>query len=87
MTDHAADRWDERTPPHSVSPETAWKRGQRIISLTRTTTIIADECRLHHPTRSLLLREGFRIATVLSESEFDEDAQEAVDAILGDPNQ
>lgn len=76
VTAHAAQRWDERTPAAAVAPETAWRHGQRIRAAERPTGM--DECRLHHPTRTLLLRQGLRIVTVLSSAEYTEDMQRAI---------
>lgn len=33
MTDHAADRWDERMPPHSVAPETAFEQALDVSEI------------------------------------------------------
>lgn len=76
VTDHADTRWDERTGADSVAPETAWRHGQRIRAAERPTG--TDECRLHHPTRTLLLRQGHRIVTVLSATELPEDVQRTI---------
>ena len=66
-TAHALDRWDERTNPGSVSPETAWAHSQRHDGATAACGV--PEVRLHPPTGALLLRDGFRIVTVLTEDE------------------
>lgn len=76
VTGHAAERWDERTPADSVAPEAAWRHGQRIRAAERPTR--SDECRLHHPTRTLLLRQGSRIVTVLLSAECTQDVQRAI---------
>lgn len=34
ITDHAAEKWDERTPPSAVSPEWAWLHSKRVKYLT-----------------------------------------------------
>ena len=33
LTTHAQGRWDERTPPDSVSPEVAWDEGTDVANL------------------------------------------------------
>lgn len=76
VTGHAAERWDERTPADAVAPETAWRHSQRERSVERR--FGADECRLHHPTRTLLLRVGNSIVTVLSPAEIPEDVLQAL---------
>lgn len=63
VTEHAANRWDERTDSASVAPETAWCHGQRVRSAERPTG--TDEVRYHAATGTLLLRCGRCIATVL----------------------
>jgi hypothetical protein len=80
VTDHAATRWDERTAPDSVSPETAWQAGQRVTGPEIPTG--TDECRVHQTTRTVLLRCNGRIVTVLSERELDEDVQRDVAPLL-----
>jgi len=80
VTDHAAARWDQRTSPDSVAPETAWKAGQRVSGPEIPTG--TDECRVHQATRTVLLRAGGSIVTVLSERELDEDVQRDVAPLL-----
>lgn len=71
VTEHAAQRWDERTPADSVAPETAWKQAEpddvldsSIAAYIETHSECA-EARYHSPTGTALLRVGFRIVTVL----------------------
>ena len=80
VTEHAADQWDARTDPDSVAPETAWAHSQRVVGAERPTR--TDECRLHRPTRTLLLRNGYAVVTVLSESEFDPPVERVVEPLL-----
>lgn len=80
VSDHAASRWDERTEPGSVSPESAWKQAQHVSGPEVPTG--TDECRVHHPTRTVLLRTSGSIVTVLSERELQEDVQRHVDPVL-----
>jgi hypothetical protein len=35
MTHHVHERWFERTPDHSVSPETAWEDGEELPAWVR----------------------------------------------------
>jgi len=63
VSKHAADRWDERTPPDSVAPETAWRCSERRADLTLDTGL--DEVRLHRETHVLLGRNGAVIVTAL----------------------
>jgi len=72
VTQHAAQRWDERSPASSVAPETAWKTGQRTTGVAKRHG--TDECRVHEPTQTVLLRRNYRIVTVLSVRELDQDA-------------
>ncbi|WP_323190427.1 hypothetical protein [Halostella sp. PRR32] len=76
VTQHAAQRWDKRSPSDSVAPETAWSEGQRVSGPERPTG--TDECRVHHSTRTVLLRCNSRIVTVLTERELDQDAHRYV---------
>lgn len=38
MTDHAVDRWGQRTPVHSVSPETAFERSVDVSEIRENLT-------------------------------------------------
>lgn len=64
VTEHAADRWDQRTPFDSISPERAWTESQRITSLE--VPCRADEVRYHPPTRAVLVERANRIVTVMT---------------------
>lgn len=64
LSPHAADRWDERTAPDSVAPETAWHHAERRSDLERPCR--ADEVRLHRPTGTILVRDGLDIVTVMA---------------------
>ncbi|WP_135302614.1 hypothetical protein [Haloarcula amylovorans] len=61
VTAHAADRWDERTAPDSVAPETAWAHAQRIDAGGPFRSV---DVRLHHGSETLLLREHGAITSV-----------------------
>lgn len=63
VSHHAAQRWDQRTAPDSVAPETAWAHGQRINT---DRTFRASEVRYHRPTGTLLLHKPPSIMTVLT---------------------
>ena len=80
VSDHAATRWDQRTAPDSVAPEIAWEQAQHVSGPEVATG--TDECRVHHPTRTVLLRTSGSIVTVLSERELQEDVQRYVDPVL-----
>lgn len=68
VSDHAADRWDQRTPPTSVAPETAWTEALPVGS-TPTKVRNMDEIRYHTPTETLLFRAATRIVTVYERDE------------------
>ncbi|NHN40502.1 hypothetical protein G9C85_02470 [Halorubellus sp. JP-L1] len=68
VTKHAADRWDQRTPPDSVSPEAAWTEGCEMRLESRTEFRSIDEARYHQPTETVLLRYTSVIRTVLAAS-------------------
>jgi hypothetical protein len=80
VTEHAADRWDQRTPVDSVAPETAWKHAQRHSDATAR--LAGDEARIHHPTESILIRDRGRICTVLAKPLADDVLEEIVDDVL-----
>lgn len=80
VSDHAADRWDERTDDDSVAPEAAWGRAQRVAGAEHHAR--ADEVRAFAPERVVLLRRGNTILTVLSEGEMDDDLRRAVAPVL-----
>ncbi|QLH81015.1 hypothetical protein [Halosimplex pelagicum] len=82
VTEHAADRWDARTDPASVAPETAWRHAQRVRAAERPTG--TDEVRFHAPSGALLLRCGTSIVTVLDATDDDprRDVQQAVAPLL-----
>lgn len=71
VSDHAATRWDERTPVDSVAPETAWRdaKADTAVDAAVNGTIEAyadcDEARYHDPTGTALLRKNAVIVTVL----------------------
>ena len=80
VTKHAADRWDQRTAPDSVAPETAWEHAQRIT--VPGPVVRADEVRLHGDTGALLLRRGPCIATVLTVTEASDELSHAIEHAL-----
>ena len=82
VTEHAGDRWDQRTDCGSVAPETAWGHGQRIA--VGSQPIRADEVRLHHDSRALLLREGGMIMTVYTLDELSSEVYHAIKHALPD---
>lgn len=63
VTDHAADRWDERTSPTSVSPETAWQESTVLPPLAHDAH---DELRIHEPQAVVLARRDSAVTTVLA---------------------
>jgi len=71
VSQHAAQRWDERTPVDSVAPETAWReaKAENAAEAAVNGTIEAyadcDEARYHGPTGTALLRKNAVIVTVL----------------------
>jgi|GEM_PF-1674436 len=82
VTEHAANRWDTRTDPASVAPETAWAHAQRVRAAERPTG--TDEVRFHAPSGALLLRCGTSIVTVLdaTDDNLRRDVQQAVAPLL-----
>lgn len=63
VTEHAAERWDQRTHSGSVAPEAAWQDGTRVPDAEDVTN--GDECRYHRPTETILVRRDHAITTVL----------------------
>lgn len=61
VSEHAAERWDERTAPDSVAPETAWMSSERRTDIEGTHGF--DEARLHRPTGVVLGRCRAAIVT------------------------
>ena len=56
MTDHALERWDERTPATSVSPEHAWEHGVDVTPIAEFvrppgSPVIADRVRYYYDPR------------------------------------
>lgn len=82
VTGHAGDQWDARTDADSVAPETAWEHGQRIDA--NGPPPHADEIRLHHDSRALLLRRGPVVTTVLPIDDLTESKYHAVKHALPD---
>lgn len=82
VTQHAATRWDQRSPADAVAPETAWTIAQRVAGPERQ--MGGDECRVHHATRTVLLRCNNCIVTVLTEREVDEDVYRHVAPVLAE---
>jgi len=80
VSNHAGKRWDQRTPPDSVSPETAWEHSQRVNGPERLTG--TDEARVHLPTQTVLLRSQDCIVTVLSERECSRDVYNYVEPVI-----
>lgn len=64
ITDHAADRWDERTSPDSVAPEAGWHAGTRLPP--RVCGKHADEYRVYEPEAVVLARRDRSVVTVLA---------------------
>lgn len=68
VSEHAADRWDQRTPPTSIAPETAWGEALPVgVSSPRYRNL--DEIRYHTATETLLFRDATRIVTVYERDE------------------
>jgi DNA-binding PadR family transcriptional regulator len=74
VSEHAADRWDERTPPDSVAPETAWEHSERRTDLRGPSDFA--EVRYHRATGVVLGRCGATIVTVLPPQDTTSDPQE-----------
>lgn len=64
VTDHAADRWHERTDTPGVGPIVAWNKSER----RDITDLDADEIRYHQATEMLLLRRDEALVTVIDAS-------------------
>jgi len=77
---HACLRWDERTPPTSVSPERAWASAVRVCGPERD--MGGDETRVHRPTGTVLLRVSNAIVTVLDAGEVGRESRELVEPVL-----
>ena len=90
VSQHAAQRWDERTPVDSVAPEKAWDEAepQNVVDAAIAAHIEAhsesDEARYHDPTGTALLRKDVSITTVLPSS--DPRIREAIEHIDPDPS-
>ena len=82
VTKHAGNRWDQRTDPGSVAPETAWQYGQRIS--VGSQPICADEVRLHWSSGTLLLRKAGTITTVYTLDELTPETYHAIKHTLPD---
>jgi|AntRauTorckE6833_2_1112554.scaffolds.fasta_scaffold04487_6 hypothetical protein len=76
VSEHALDRWDERTDPTSVAPETAWKHGQRVAVTAPFQAV--DEVRYHRASGTLLLYRAPTINTVYDVDELSGRAYHAV---------
>lgn len=64
VTDHAADRWDLRTRPESISPEAAWVEAYEMRLPTPQYRHV-DEARYWRPDEVVLIRQDAVIPTVL----------------------
>ena len=82
VSEHAADRWDERTDPRSVAPETAWEHAQRLCGAGPIVHV--SEVRFHHGTGTLLLYEPPSITTVLAIDEASDELYHAIKHALPD---
>jgi len=80
LSAHAAARWDQRAPADAIAPEVAWEHAQRVDGLPLLTG--TDECRVHQPTRTVLLRRDSCIVSVLSERELSQDEYRYVAPVL-----
>lgn len=76
VSEHARDRWHERTDASAPEPTTAWRHTQRI-SVSHP-SIYAEEVRLHRPTGTLLLYTPPSITTVLTVDEASDDQYHAI---------
>ena len=64
ITDHAAERWHERTETPGIGPIVAWNEsGRREVS-----ELTGDEIRYHRATETLLIRKGGVLVTVIDAS-------------------
>lgn len=64
-TDHALERWDERTSPESVAIETAWREAWQM-SQPDDAHCPRDRFQFHEPERVVLIARNAAILTVLS---------------------
>lgn len=80
VSEHALDRWDERSNPSSVAPETAWRHGQRVAPTGPFRNV--DELRYHRETGTLLLSNGLSLSTVYAVDELDDRQRGAVEHAL-----
>lgn len=85
VSEHAHDRWDERTNPTSVAPETAWLHAQRVAADGPFLNV--DELRYHRATRTLLLYDSPTITTVYSVDNLTDRAHAAVEHALEDTHE
>lgn len=60
---HGADRWDRRTSPGSVAPETAWRSAWEMPLISEYRD--ADELRYYQPENVVLMRRDATLCTVL----------------------
>lgn len=61
VTDHAAERWHERTESPGIGPIVAWNESER----RDISELSGDEIRYHRATETLLVRKGTALVTVI----------------------
>ena len=64
VTDHAAERWHERTATPGIGPIVAWNESER----REVSELTGDEIRYHPATESLLIRKDGVLVTVIDAS-------------------
>lgn len=64
LTRHASQRWDARTAPDSVAPETAWREAWPV-AIDAPAYRHMDEIRFHNPTGTALLASLGSLVTVI----------------------
>lgn len=62
--EHGALRWDQRTSPESVAPETAWRDAHQMPIPTPEYRDV-DELRYYPPDEVVLVRRGSVLRTVI----------------------
>jgi len=79
LTDHAIDRWQERSQQPSFDPIVAWIQGVEVEG----TTLDGDEVRYHAGTDTCLVRKDTVIVTVVDVSSASRQTCQAVAALDG----
>jgi len=77
VTDHARERWDDRTQQPSFDPIVAWIQGVEVEG----TSLDGDEVRYHAWTDTCLVRKDTAIVTVVDVSSATRQTRKAVAAL------